>query len=196
MKKIIFISFIFCFYSIKAQIKVRPGIKAGLNSTNVSNFNSEAKQDFYAGAFAVVKFTKFYNLQPEIIYSKQGFKNKSVKDNNIELNYLSVALANKFFPIKKAGLHFIVGPSIDLKVNNVPNYFNNFNTEKTDDFAPFDFSLFGGIGYEFPFGLTIEARYKQGFIDINNNNFDQNVKYEELIVNKVFQVGVSYYFNF
>lgn len=194
-------------FMVSAQVKIRPGIKTGLNIANVSNSINEgtitdAKQDFYLGAYVNVKFSDFYQLQPEVVYSRQGFIvdgtttfGRNLNSLDVELNYLSIGLANKLF-IKNTGLHFIVGPTIDVKINNIPNYFNNYNYEETDDYTGVDFALFGGIGYEFPFGLGIEARYKQGFIDINGDNFNQSVAFNELNINQVFQLGVTYSFSF
>lgn len=194
-------------FMVSAQVKIRPGIKTGLNIANVSNSINEgtitdAKQDFYLGAYVNVKFSDFYQLQPEVVYSRQGFIvdgtttfGRNLNSLDVELNYLSIGLANKLF-VKNTGLHFIVGPTIDVKINNIPNYFNNYNYEETDDYTGVDFALFGGIGYEFPFGLGIEARYKQGFIDINGDNFNQSVAFNELNINQVFQLGVTYSFSF
>ena len=62
----------------------------------------------------------------------------------------------------------------------------------------------GGIGYDFPFGLSVEARYKQGIIDYDDGfsefgdssdpYYDDN--YDKNNLNGVFQIGVSYKFDF
>lgn len=197
MRNILFACLVFCAFSLSAQVKIRPGIKAGLNSSNITNYNSEAKQDFYAGAFVVFKFTDFYHLQPELTYSKQGFISKNTHSNNskevVNLDYLSLAVTNKFF-LKKTGLHAIIGPTLDFKVNNMPHYLNNYDFSRFDDFMIFDFTLFVGIGYELPLGLALEARYKHGFFDINGDNFNQEVQFSKLNVNQVFQIGIGYSF--
>lgn len=205
MKKTFFITaLLVCLFNLNAQVKIKPGIKTGINIANISNSPTESVitesiQDFYVGAYVQFRFSDLYALQPEIIYSQQGFKAKGTNNNGIninpkiELNYVSISVANKFFA-KNTGLNFIIGPSIDIKVNNIPNYFNNYNFDETDDYAGLDFALFGGIGYEFPFGLGIEARYKQGLVDINGDNFNQSVSFDELNVNQVFQLGLTYSF--
>lgn len=195
-------------FVMNSQVKVRPGIRTGLNISNISNSVSEgtitsSKHALYIGAFANIKFSNFYQLQPELIYSQQGFKadrtttssRTNLNQLEVDLNYFSIGLANKLF-IKKTGLHFIIGPSVDIKVNNIPNYFNNYNVSNTDNYAGIDIALFGGVGYEFPFGLSIEARYKNGLIDINGDNFNQSVTFDELNMNQVFQIGVAYSFSF
>ncbi|MBQ0740089.1 PorT family protein, partial [Aquimarina celericrescens] len=58
-----------------------------------------------------------------------------------------------------------------------------------------------GLGYEFKNGLTIEARYKQGTLDVFSGDFHdfskEQLLYEEKNqFNEVFQLGLSYRFNF
>jgi len=179
-------------FLMNAQIEFKPGVKAGVNSANITNSVVDAKTDFYAGAFLTVKFADFYNLQPEIVYSRQGAGRPELDGLNadeLELNYISLVIANKFFPFKDLGVHAIVGPSFDFKVSD------NYDPDFGDDIVGFDFGLIGGVGYEFPFGLSVEARYKQGFVDIFGENVNDTVSFDELFANKVLQVGVAYQFN-
>ena len=62
------------------------------------------------------------------------------------------------------------------------------------DISPLDLTFTGGIGYEFGFGLGIEARYKQGAI--STDFLGQNDLFEEdgSQLNSVFQVGLAYKF--
>lgn len=192
MKKLIFTIIFFSFFFTNAQIEFSPGVKAGLNSANITNAGYNAKPDFYVGGFLTVKFAEFYNLQPELVYSRQGAYREFIGSNNsnLKINYISIVIANKFFPFNILGVHAIVGPSFDFKVSD------NYNSFYNDEIMGFDFALFGGIGYEFPFGLSIEARYKQGFVDIWGENYNDTVTFDELAANKVLQVGLTYQFNF
>ncbi|WP_303316731.1 outer membrane beta-barrel protein [Flavivirga abyssicola] len=171
-----------------SQIKIKPGVRAGANFSNLTNTNLDDKTDLYIGAFAEIKFVKFYALQPEINYSRQGGKSTISGLDDLEIQYLGVALANKFYPIKAIGLHAILGPAINIKVGD--NY---------DDLEGFDFLFFGGLGYDFPFGLGIEARYNIGVVDIfgsNVNNTNGNNNVDDLLLNKVVQIGATYKFDF
>jgi len=63
--------------------------------------------------------------------------------------------------------------------------------------TPFDISVFGGIGYEFPFGLILEARYKQGLIEIDLFDFDFDSDSFDTVdeaFNVSFQYSVAYKF--
>ncbi|AUP79583.1 outer membrane beta-barrel protein [Flavivirga eckloniae] len=175
-----------------SQIKIKPGVRAGANFSNLTNSNLDDKTDLYIGAFAEIKFVSFYALQPELNYSRQGGKSRISGLNDLEIQYLSAAIANKFYPIKAIGLHAIVGPAINIKVGD--NY-NNFN----DDLEGFDFLFFGGLGYDFPFGLGIETRYNIGIVDIFGNNVNDNggnSNIDDLFLNKIFQIGATYKFDF
>ncbi|TGV02230.1 outer membrane beta-barrel protein [Flavivirga rizhaonensis] len=175
-----------------SQIKIKPGVRAGVNFSNFTNTNLDDKTDFYIGAFAEIKFVNFYALQPEINYSRQGGKSVISGLDDLEIQYLGVALANKFYPFKAISLHAIVGPAINIKVGD--NY-DGFN----DNLEGFDFLFFGGLGYDFPFGLGIETRYNIGIVDIfgnNVNNTNGNNNIDDLLLNKVFQIGATYKFDF
>jgi hypothetical protein len=55
--------------------------------------------------------------------------------------------------------------------------------------------VFGGIGYEFDFGLALELRYKQGLIDLDfNDSGEYGGNTEENQLNRVFQIGLAYKF--
>lgn len=193
MKRVIVVLLFFVF-SIEAfsQSKVRPGIRLGLNSANISNTNLEDKIGLNGAVFADIRFTDFYALQPEIAFSSQGGES-SFNGEDLNVNYISIAAVSKFFVIPKQGLHFIVGPSIDIDFDN--NLINIVNDTNNSDVTPIDLALFFGIGYEFPFGLIIEARYKQGLINIDlfDDFFDDNQE-NNTSLNTVFQVGIAYKF--
>ena len=198
---------------INAQVTVKPGVRAGMNLATISNMNADMKADFYVGGFVSIKFTSFYTLQPELTYSRQGAKSGLYdfrgddpividpqmypRFRNIELQYLSVGAMNKFRIA--AGLHAVVGPTLDFKVGD------NF-TRFYDDPIGVDMAIVAGFGYTFPFGLTVEARYKQGLIDIfgndydddfySNNSYYENNVLKQIKLNQVIQLGAAYSFDF
>ncbi|WP_346983397.1 outer membrane beta-barrel protein [Chryseobacterium sp. POE27] len=76
-----------------AQVTFNPGIRAGANFSHFTNkaqwysyldfdysnsaeakMDFKTKTDFYIGLFGNIRFAKFYALQPEINYSRQGGK--------------------------------------------------------------------------------------------------------------------------
>ena len=199
MKKITLFAFVLFVGLVKlhAQVTVSPGIKGGLNISNLTNFDSDPKTDFYAGGFVAIRFNKFFTLQPELTYSRQGAEIREYEINgngsrtvNLDLNYLSLDAIAKFH-FGGRGFHVLAGPSLDIKTDdNFPDY----------EYNPIgaDFSLIAGLGYTLPNGLTFEARIKQGLIDIygyDGVNYEDDYYYEDIILNQVFQIGISYTFN-
>ena len=196
MKKIALLAFVLCIgiQSSQAQVKVSPGLRGGLNVSTLTNIDdNQSKTDFYVGGLVNIKFNKYFSLQPEITYSRQGdegryFENGRYYSEKYELNYLTLGAVAKF-NIGGKGFHILGGPSLDLKVSD--NYINS-NSEG------FDLAIVGGVGYTLPNGLTFEARIKQGLIDIygyDGIDYDNNdYYYNDVILNQVFQIGISYTF--
>jgi len=140
-KTILILAFLVASSTTFAQIKIRPGIKLGLNNSRLQGLdNAESKAGINGGLFVNFDFTRFYELQIETTYSQQGAKlsrqasntiinNDPIFSNNtfeqdIDLQYFSLGVANKFFVMAKDhGFHFIIGPSIDIIVNDT-----NFNS--------------------------------------------------------------------
>lgn len=193
MKSLLSLLFFFLVVgNINAQVKVRPGIKTGLNLANITNTTLDYKAGINAGAFAHIKFSEIYTMQPEILYSNQG---GSQNGENVSIHYLSIGLGNKLFVAKNVGFHFLLGPSIDINLENNLIDLTNDEFDFDNEFSGVDISIFGGVGYEFPFGLIIETRFKQGLINVDL--FAENFEFYEEgnTLNAVFQLSVAYKFD-
>ena len=193
MRKITLIAFVLFIGIItaQAQVTVSPGIRGGLNVSTLTNVeDNSSKTDFYLGGLVNIKFNKYFSLQPEITYSRQGDEGRYFEDGRYysekyELNYITLGAVAKF-NFSGSGFHILGGPSLDFKVDD--NYINS-NPEG------FDLAIVGGVGYTLPNGLTFEARIKQGMVDIYGyDGVDDDYYYDEIILNQVFQLGISYTF--
>lgn len=198
MKKITLIAFVLFIGLVKlqAQVTVSPGLRGGLNFSTLTNIDdNRTKTDFYVGGLVNIKFNKYFSLQPELTYSRQGDEGREYLGNgfnyryvNYELNYLTVGAVAKF-NVGGKGFHLLAGPSLDFKISD--NYINSSPEN-------FDLAIVGGIGYTLPNGLAFEARIKQGLIDIygyDGINYDNDdYYYNDVILNQVFQIGISYTF--
>jgi len=195
MKKVTLIAFVLFIGLITshAQVRVNPGIRGGLNFSTLTNVeDNSSKTDFYLGGLVNIKFNKYFSLQPEITYSRQGdegryFENGRSYSEKYELNYLTLGAVAKF-NFGGKGFHILGGPSLDFKIGD--NYINT-NPEN------FDVAIVGGVGYTLLNGLTFEARIKQGLMDIYGYDgiYDGDYYYDDVILNQVFQIGISYTFN-
>ena len=133
MKRIL-IAFLFFFglTQVNAQVTFKPGLRAGLNLSKITQSDASTRTDFYIAGFGELKLTKYYTLQPEISYSKQGgndvlveiFNNQTgsydFSKEDISVDYISLAIVNKFtFNNRK---YFIYTRSTCLITIN--NFFN------------------------------------------------------------------------
>jgi len=186
-----------------SQVKVRPGVRLGINNSTLLRLrDAESKFGLNGGLFVNVHLSDFYELQLETSYSEQGAtgiienayfgmwggqETPTYSEVPFEVTYVSLDLVNKFFVLKEMGINVLIGPSIDINV---------FDDHR--NYSEIDISFTGGIGYELPFGLTIEARYKQGIIDLGDGfiTVGSGTSYDENYFNSVIQLGVSYKFNF
>ena len=88
MKKLLLL-FIITSTTVFSQVKVRPGVKLGLNNAKLSNLSqTESKLGLNAGMFVNLHLSSFYELQVETNYSSQGAKRKTIgsyehQDENI-----------------------------------------------------------------------------------------------------------------
>lgn len=203
MKKILIIAALAFFGMTQAQVTFKPGLRGGANfshftkgdnynnyyydnngnyvsTSNSADFNS--KTDLYLGFYGALHLTKYYTLQPEIDYSRQGsvFKGTNGAKETLEVSYLSIAIANKFTFSDKFNIH--LGPTLEFVVDN------NFDPDNEIDFA-----FFLGAGYNVTKNFGIEARVKKGIVpvlDDYNNNYGDSYH-----TNVVFSVGATYTFD-
>ena len=158
--------------SSKKKKKFHYGLKLGLNVSNIAGknarfYNFSNRTDIHGGVFGDFKFNKFA-IQPELLYSRQGGKEKL-------LEYFTIPIMAKYYFIE--GLSIEIGPQIDIeKGRDLPDCI--------------DFSLNFGASYQlsrFPLGFYV--RYSYG-LDILYSGTYYFVNFE----NRVYQVGTFYKF--
>ncbi|MFY7814396.1 MAG: porin family protein [Chryseobacterium taeanense] len=197
MKKIISLFTLIISGLTLAQVTFNPGIRAGANFSHFTNkkqwysymdfdypnstepnMDFKNKTDFYIGLFGNIRFAKFYALQPEINYSRQGTKLDTNINNwdgqTITASYIGFQIVNKFY-FNKFNIH--VGPTVDFLVEQK-------NLEATNEV---DLGITAGIGVDITNNFGIEARVKKGFIPVYTFYNDHS--------NVTFQAGVYYTFN-
>src|SRR5690348_5493727 len=91
------------------------GIKAGLNLANqpikTSGFTVSPSMlaSFYGGAYVTFMFSEHLGLQPEVLYSGQGYKNGDYKLN---LTYINVPILVRYNVNNLLSFH--LGPQIGI----------------------------------------------------------------------------------
>lgn len=171
MKKL-FLAFVavLAFAGLKAQ-NITIGPKVGFNVTNVSNINdSKNKISLNLGAFAEFKFNDMWAIQPELIYSRQGYRDKDGGDKyKARVNYLNIPVLAKLYVIRPLeALSIDLGPQFGFALNgkNVLKSGGTTVKNKIDHLNTFDLSFVVGASYEFDMGLMLSARYNFGLTNV------------------------------
>jgi len=193
-KRIVLLSSILLFglVSALAQAQLSIGLKGGLNFAKLDfdqsvADNYDSRTGYHAGLFTLVKIGPI-GIQPEVIFSKQGTK-YTINSNDYEANfdYINVPLILKFYlPLKlnlQAGPQFGFLSAAEIKdaagSTDVKDFFENNS----------DISVAVGLGWDLPFGLTVDARYNIGVSDIE---FEPSPSNPVTFKNKVIQLSVGY----
>lgn len=191
------LTFSICFTS-QAQVKASFGIRAGWNSSNISNTDGRYANSFYGGVNAVIRFSENYTLQPEINFTTQNvnlFYQIDDYDPQTTLFLHGITVINKFYITER--FHFMVGPFFEFKIYE--GWYDRYEEgdyyyENPEDLLRYvDTGITGGFGFNIIPNLIIEARYKQGFVDMYEWWFDGNT--ENIHLNQTFQLGLSYKFD-
>ncbi len=192
--------------------KVKLGVKAGLNISNLTfdenELKSSDKTGFTAGLMAEIPLTKSFSVQPELLFSQQGMKlsysdpevQNSHYKSTIALNYLNIPIMLKYYVAK--GFSLQAGPQVGilLKANN--KYQDNFlgydNHDKMDlkDYSNgVDASVNFGLGYQFQNKFYADVRYNMSYTDVfKDATSNTNYIIKSDMKNRIFQVTVGYFF--
>lgn len=176
-----------------SQVQFALGVKAGPNFANIDTKadvgeNYKNRTGFHGGAFALIKLTKI-GIQPEILFSQQGSTVKiNSQDFDANYSYVNIPVILKLYLI--GGLNLQAGPQFGF-VTNAEQEFPDINGAITtadikDQLKGMDLSAALGLGWDLPFGLTLDARYNLGLSDISDFEGSQTAK------NQVFQLSVGF----
>lgn len=178
MKTVRIFLFALTLFTVGAIQAQKVGVRAGLNIANVSGSDvveNKSLIGLHVGVFKEITIVpEIFFLQPELQYSMQGYK---IEEEDFSLGYFNIPLLGKVYIAKVLSVE--AGPQIGFKVND------NLEGDLADNIKTFETSFVGGLGYNFPLGLSINARYGLGLTDIVK---DSNVK------NSVFQIGAAFKF--
>lgn len=182
----------------QAQVTFKPGFRAGLTHSTITNTEADYKTDIYFGVIGELKLSRFYTMQPEINYSRQGASSvvlyyydynvgyNIMTSEQLKFSYISLSLVNKFtFP---GGINVHLGPTFDIEAGS-SRYSN----------SSVDLAFVFGVGYKITNDLSVEARVKKGIIDVFESDYlyntGGNYYYDDYNTNFLFQIGLSYTFD-
>lgn len=178
------------------QAQVALGVKAGPNFATIdtkasAGENYENRTGFHGGAFFLVKAGKI-GIQPELIFSQQGSKveidSKSFESN---FSYINIPVMLKLYTI--AGINIQAGPQFGFVTSAeapIREQLEYRVEDVKDDMKSSDLTLGLGLGWDLPFGLTIDARYNLGLSKIYDDA--PNPQQSTDAKNQVFQLSLGY----
>ena len=186
--------------SVKAQT-FHFGIKTGINLSKetkteverqVQDFNKEFRKGFHIGGIVTYSINKKWELEGNLMYSQQGYKEHlfSIENNrtiySIRSNYINLPIAIKYYPLEH--LYIEMGPQIGFLISKKHKIQGEGNITKYIPLKPnhIDLSLFCGLGYKFSNNIFLEARYIHGL-----NNTYKNVTLSQ---NRNIQFSIGYLF--
>lgn len=170
------------------------GVKAGANFATITgdDFESpESRTAFHAGVLAELPVNNRVSLQPEILYSAQGFSADGTLGGmeytaEYKMDYIQVPILAKLYLVN--GLNFQIGPQVGFRINESVEFdtdlgesSEDFNSEEND----INLGLAAGLEYKFDGGFFIQGRYNYGFSKIYENTDAHN---------SVIQAGIGFMF--
>ncbi|MCV9934169.1 PorT family protein [Flavobacterium sp. LS1R47] len=184
--------------------EVKFGVKGGINLSTLTGDMEDAssKVGFQVGGFAEIKLSDKFSVQPELLYSTQGAKEKSnvfdadamelvSADFTTKLAYINVPVMAKYYVAEKFSLE--AGPQIGFLVSAKGKMSGGGDSQEEDikDFyKSIDFGVNFGAGYDFTENLSAGVRYNLGLSNILENEAGDNFKNK----NSVFSLSVGYKF--
>lgn len=166
------------------------GIKGGLNYTTVSKGKFEEGPDprttFHIGFLGeVALLPNVLSLQPEVLYSRQGFENTvqpligSSYKVTYKFDYVNVPILAKLHIGKVLSVE--AGPQFGLKVSEKIESENGSSME--DQLNDFDTAIAGGLSLKFNGGVFIYGRFTQSLNEVVKDSDSKNM---------VVQVGLGF----
>jgi hypothetical protein len=159
--------------------KATLGVKGGYNVSSVSfdgTSETEKLHGFHIGVYGESYFGKYFSIQPEIIYSQQGYKIIDEDGTYTQkLDYINVPLMLKLYPVKSFFIE--AGPQIGFSISHKETFDSGFILYDTsDEFEPsnFDWGVNLGAGFKSDGGISLGARYHVGQSDIYDQDKPKN----------------------
>lgn len=185
-----------------AQAQIHYGVKAGLNMATM-DFEANIVGDigsvtgFYAGAFVNMNLTDRLAVQPELLFSGQGYEYVDPEEGVDEVTkghntYLNLPIMLRYPVIDQ--LHLEAGPQIGFLMSSKSTLKSPSGDETEDTkhlYKSTDVGFNIGAGFHLPAGFAVELRYTLGLGNIGDEEELQEEGIES-IKNRVLSFGLAY----
>lgn len=157
---------IISFSSIGQSMNVQYGAKAGLNISVLTgngagymyNLNS-----WYAGLQASFPLSKVIAFQPELLYSKEGFRGPGMVYN---FDYARIPFT--FQARHQSGVYAELGAQVGINVKGTAKSIDEGIKADLPELEQFNTTLIMGFGYRHAKGFGANFRYAPGLSNIGN----------------------------
>lgn len=192
--------------TMNAQEYVMFGAKGGVNFSTFSGDGVNAWNDpsgrtsFHLGMLAEIPLSDRFSIQPEVLYSGQGYdisNRNNADDIEYQLDYINVPVIAKVYVFDGFALEagpqvgFLVKSEVDYKPSTVNEGDISLNE---DQFNSVDFGVALGASYKFRGGFFLSGRYNIGLSDIYDDSFTNNIFSKADAKHSVIQAGVGFMF--
>ncbi len=161
---------------ISAQEYVYFGVKGGVNFSSFTGdgyddfVDPEERTSFHLGLLAEIPVSDRFSIQPEVLYSAQGYdiaSRDNANDVEYQLDYINVPVLAKFYLFNRFSIE--AGPQIGFLVHeevdtNPTGDGGDFELGE-DQFKSVDFGVGLGLSYKFS-NFFVSGRYNIGLSDI------------------------------
>lgn len=180
MKKVIFTAgalLVFAF-SQAQDSGMRFGAILGSNLSKLTKVEDTKNLfGFHIGGLMEKKFNDKWAVQPELMYSTQGFDSDSGK---FELGYINVPIMAKYYVAEQ--FNIMAGPQVGFMTSAKAD-----GTDVKSLMNTTDFGLNFGAGYDIDENFMVQLRYNMGLTDVAKDDSDH-------AKNSVFQLSLGYKF--
>ncbi|MFC7357352.1 porin family protein [Jejudonia soesokkakensis] len=190
MRKLFLLSIFIVLGCITSQAQISFGAKAGVNFASLQGDDAddiEGQTTINIGGIANIGITELLAVQPELVYSRQGFKSDE-NDITVFLDYLTIPVMADFTIAE--GLSLQGGPQVGININSIIKDDETENEEDLDNVEGLDLGMGIGAQYRLPMGLFFQARYVAGL-----NNVFEDIEGESVDAkNSVISVSIGWFF--
>jgi hypothetical protein len=170
--------------------KSTAGIKGGYNLSSVSfdgSSETEKLHGFHIGIYGESFLGEHFSIQPEILYSQQGYKIVSNGGTyKQKLDYINIPVMFKLYPVKSFFLE--AGPQVGFSISHKETFdaaFDLYDTSQEFEPENFDWGINVGAGFKSEAGVSLGVRHHIGQSDIYD---------EDKPKNRVWQIYVGFEF--
>lgn len=185
--------------SVAAAQNVRFGVKAGPSYTKfrgvdpaqLSSASNAYRLGFHAGVLAEVKVTDTFSVQPELLYSQKGAKNKLVSEIYDVFSYLDLPIMVKA-RLGETGFFLEGGPQFGYLLR-ATSTFMDYSYNVRDSYEKVDVGYAAGLGYQLASGPLLGFRFNGGLTRLNQPIISGGqIRATENMWNNAFQLYAGY----